>query len=208
MLRKNSCEDFVSLLASSAPTPGGGSASALAGSIGIALGNMVGELTLGKEKYKDAEKEVKLLMKKASILQTEFLDIAEADAENFVSLSEAYKLPAATEEQKAERADAIEDALRKACEAPLDLMVKCGIAIETLGGFAEKGSSIAISDVGVGVVLCKASLEGAAFNIFINTKAIKDRAYAEKLNKHTVAVAEKYTKMADEIAEGVRAKLV
>jgi len=207
MSRKTSCEDYVNVLSSSAPTPGGGSAAALVGSIGISLGNMVGSLTVGKEKYADVEKEVQLLIKKASILREEFLDLMEEDAKNFEALSAAYKLPAETEQQKAEKEKVLEDALRKACEAPLDLMVKCGIAIEAQEGFAKKGNKMVVSDAAIGVVLCKAALESAAFNIYINTKAMKNRESAETLKKHTEAVLKKYSKMADEIAEEIRAEL-
>ena len=96
------CNEFVEVLASKAPVPGGGGASALVGAIGTALGNMVGSLTVGKKKYADVEEEMWELKKKADELQKELLHLIERDAEVFEPLSKAYGMPRETEEEKAE----------------------------------------------------------------------------------------------------------
>ena len=87
------CRNFVSVLASDAPAPGGGGAAALVGAIGTALGNMVGSLTVGKKKYADVEAEIIELKKKCDALQTELLNQVEADEVNFLPLAKAYGIP-------------------------------------------------------------------------------------------------------------------
>lgn len=203
---KGSCEAFVEVLASKAPVPGGGGASSLVGAIGTALGNMVGSLTLGKKKYADVQDDIIALKAKADALQMELLDLVQKDAEMFEPLSKAYGLPKETEEQKAEKARIMEAALKDACSVPLLIMEKCCEAIELHKEFAAKGSALAISDVGVGVTCCRAALLGASLNVFINTKSMTDKAYAEKINEKAEAMISKYVAMADEIFADVRAR--
>ncbi|MHC1723127.1 MAG: cyclodeaminase/cyclohydrolase family protein [Aminipila sp.] len=205
---KGSCEDFVTVLASKAPIPGGGGASALVGAIGAALGNMVASLTVGKKKYADVEEQMYLLKDKTENLQKELLELVGRDAEVFEPLSKAYGMPKNTEEEKAEKDRIMECALKDACSVPLEIMKKCCEAIELHKEFADKGSSLAVSDAGVGVAFCKAALQGASLNVFINTKAMKDQEYAEKINIEAKNLLTKYEKMADEIYSNVLVKLI
>ena len=161
---KGSCEEFVDVLASKAPVPGGGGASALVGAIGMALGNMVGSLTVGKKKYADVEADIIALKEKATALQADFLRLVEADAEAFEPLAKAYGMPRETEEEKAEKARVMAIVLKDACAVPMEIMEKCCEAIDVIEEFAAKGSALAISDAGVGVVFCKAALLGASLN--------------------------------------------
>ena len=119
------CNEFVEVLGSKAPVPGGGGASALVGAVGTALGNMVGALTVGKKKYADVEEEMKELMAKATTLQDELLHLIERDAEVFEPLSKAYGMPRETEEEKAEKARVMEIVLKDACSVPMEIMEKC-----------------------------------------------------------------------------------
>ncbi len=201
------CEDFVDILSTKAPVPGGGGASALVGAIGMALGNMVGSLTVGKKKYADVEADIIALKEKADALQKEFLRLVEADAEVFEPLSRAYGMPRDTEEEKAEKARVMEIVLKDACSVPMDIMRRCCEAIDLIEEFAAKGSVIAISDAGVGVVFCKAALQGASLNVFINTKSMTDREYAESLNREAEEMIAAYAAKADAIFEGVNARL-
>ena len=194
----STCTEFVEVLSSKAPVPGGGGASALVGAVGTALGNMVGSLTVGKKKYADVEDEMWELKKKCDQLQKDFLHLIERDAEVFEPLSKAYGMPRETEEEKAEKARVMEAALKEACSVPMEIMEKCCEAIELIVEFGAKGSKLAISDAGVGAAFCKAALKGASLNVYINTKSMADRAYAEELNKKADAMLEKYTKIADE----------
>ena len=194
---------FTDVLASKASVPGGGGASALVGAVGTALGSMVGALTVGKKKYADVEADIIELMKKAEVVRGELLKQIDEDARVFEPLSKAYGLPKETEEQKAEKARIMEACLREACSVPMEIMVKCCEAIELQKDFAAKGSSLAISDAGVGVAFCKAALQGASLNVFINTKSMTDKAYAAELNKKCFDMLDKYVPMADEIYQCV-----
>ena len=201
------CNEFVEALASKAPVPGGGGASALVGAVGTALGNMVGSLTVGKKKYADVEEEMWELKGKADALQKELLALIERDAEVFEPLSKAYGMPRETEEEKAEKARVMEIVLKDACSVPMEIMEKCCEALDLIKEFAAKGSALAISDAGVGAVFCKAALQGASLNVYINTKSMKNREYAEELNTKADAMLEKYTKLADEVFESVLGRL-
>ena len=201
------CNEFVEVLASKAPVPGGGGASALGGAIGTALGNMVGSLTVGKKKYADVEEEMWELKAKSDKLQAELLRLIERDAEVFEPLSKAYGMPRATEEEKAEKARVMEIVLKDACSVPMEIMEKCCEAIDIIVEFAAKGSALAISDAGVGVAFCKAALKGASLNVYINTKSMQNREYAEELNAKCDAMLEKYTKIADEVFDSVLGRL-
>jgi formiminotetrahydrofolate cyclodeaminase len=199
--------DFVTVLASKEPVPGGGGASALVGAVGAALGNMVGSLTAGKKKYADVEAEIVELKKKSDALQDTLIKLIDKDAEDFGPLAKAYGLPKDTPEQQAEKDRVMEAALRNATGTPFEIMRKCAEAIDIIEDFAEKGSKLAISDAGVGVIFCKAALIGASLNVFINTKAMKDRAYAENLNKEADELLAKYEAKADTIFSGVKKQL-
>ena len=201
------CNEFVEVLGSKAPVPGGGGASALVGAVGTALGNMVGALTVGKKKYADVEEEMKELMAKATTLQDELLHLIERDAEVFEPLSKAYGMPRETEEEKAEKARVMEIVLKDACSVPMEIMEKCCEAIDLIVEFAAKGSALAISDAGVGAAFCKAALEGASLNVYINTKSMKNREYAEELNRKCDEMLAVYTVKADEIFRDVLGRL-
>lgn len=194
-----SCREFVDILASKAPAPGGGGAAAFVGAIGMALGNMVGSLTVGKPKYADVEEDVIELKKQADALQDRLLALVAADAEVFEPLSRAYGLPKETEEEKAHKAQVMEKCLHDACEVPLDIMRACCEAIDLHEQFAAKGTAIAISDVGCGVICCKAALKAASLNVFINTGSMKDLDHAGLCNLEARKMLDEYCAKADEI---------
>ena len=201
-----SCVEFVSALAGKDPVPGGGGAAALVGAIGMALGHMVGSLTVGKKKYADVEADVLALMGEAAALQEELLALVGRDAEVFEPLSKAYGLPRETEEQQAYKAQVMEAALKEACSVPLDIMRACCKAIDLHQEFAAKGSAIAISDVGCGVISCQAALRAASLNVFINTASMKERDYAENINQEANEMLDKYVALAEEIFASVAAR--
>ena len=205
---KQSCEEFIEELASKAPVPGGGGASAFVGAVGIALGNMVANLTIGKKKYADVEDELIVLREKAYVLQKELLLLIEKDAKVFEPLAAAYKLPKETEEEKAYKEKVMEEVLREASAVPMEIMEKICEAILLHKEFAAKGSVLAISDAGVGATFCKAALEGASLNVFINTKSMKDREYAEELNQKAEEMLSVYVPMAEEIFMSVKERLI
>lgn len=201
------CEDFVDILSTQAPVPGGGGASALVGALGTALGNMVGSLTVGKKKYADVEEDIIALKEKADVLQKELLHLVEEDARVFEPLSKAYGMPKDTEEEKAEKARVMEIVLKDACSVPMEIMRKCCESIDLIEEFAAKGSIIALSDAGVGAAFCKAALLGASLNVFINTKSMTDREYAEQLNEEANEMIREYSVRADAVFDSVKERL-
>lgn len=196
-----SCRNFVEVLASNAPTPGGGGAAALVGAVGTALGNMVGSLTVGKKKYAAVEAEIVELKAKCDALQTDLLDLVKKDADGFEPLAKAYGIP----KDDPSRETILEKATLDACAVPMEIMEKCCQALDYIQIFAEKGSRLAVSDAGCGAVCCKAALQSASLNVFINTKSMKDRVAAEDLNRRANEMLEKYCALADEIFAAVRA---
>ena len=197
-----SCREFVAALASNAPTPGGGGAAALVGAVGTALGNMVGALTVGKKRYAGVEEESWALMAECDSRQSALLDQVAADAECFAPLARAYSIP----KDDPDREAALEEATLNACTAPLEIMRLCARAIECAAQFAEKGSRLALSDAGCAAILCKAALQAASLNVFINTGALRDRTAADELNARAngyLAASER----ADAVFAQVRAAL-
>ena len=195
------CREFVSVLASDAPAPGGGGAAALVGAIGTALGNMVGSLTVGKKKYADVQDEIIALKAKCDQLQKDLLDQVEADEVNFLPLAKAYGIP----KDDPNRDAVMEEATLIACSTPIKIMELCCEAIDCIKVFADKGSRLAVSDAGCGAVVCKAALQAASLNVFINTKTLKNRDVAEDLNRHANVMLNKYGQLADEIFKDVKA---
>ena len=196
-------DKFLEALASSAPTPGGGGAAALCGALGIALGNMVGSLTLGKKKYADVQEDIAELNAKAEALRAGFVALVDADAEAFAPLSRAYSIP----KDDPARDEIMEPALLKAAEAPLEIMRRCAEALDLISGYAAKGSALAISDAGCAAALCGAAMEAAALNVKINTKSMKNRADADNINAEMNELLQKYFVLSQEIYNDVSGRL-
>lgn len=198
-LTAQSCAGFTEALASKAAVPGGGGASALVASLGAALGGMVGELTVGKAKYADAEEDLRELMARAAVLRQKLLDCVDKDAEAFAPLAKAYAIP----KDDPDRDTVMEECLRQAAAVPMEILDLSCEMIALHRQFADKGSALAVSDAATGVVLCWGAMYGAAVNVKVNTKAMKDRTYAEKLNRHVDEQMEKYWKIAERVYEDV-----
>lgn len=203
MLEQQTIQEFLSALSSKAPVPGGGGASAIAGAIGNGLGQMVGNLTIGKKKYAQVEEEILQLLNKMEALQKELVSLANQDAEAFAPLAAAYGLPTRTEEEKVYKTKIMEENLLAASQVPIQIMEK---SIEMLSAFAilaEKGSRMAVSDVGVGVQLIRSALLSAVMNVYINTKSMKNREKAQELNQYADELVANGTKQADQIYDTV-----
>lgn len=194
-LLDQSVTGFAEALASKTAVPGGGGASALAGALGVALGSMVGELTVGKKKYADVEEDIRGLMGQAEDLRVRLLDCVNKDAAAFEPLSKAYGIP----KDEPGRDEIMEKCLRDAAAAPLEILDLCCEAIELHREFAAKGSVLAVSDAATGAVLCWGAMYGAAVNVKVNTKAMKDRSYADQINAHVDGQMEKYWPIAEAV---------
>lgn len=208
MIKEQVIQDFLDVLSSKEPVPGGGGASALCGAVGNALGQMVANLTVGKKKYAEAEPEVKEHLEKMVKLQAEFTALADDDAKVFAPLAKAYSLPSETEEQKAYKAEVMETNLLAASAVPLQIMEKSMQMLIILDRLADIGSRMAVSDVGVAVQSTRAALLGAAMNVYINTKSMKDRNKAEKLNNSANKMIEEGSRQADRIYDKVLKALI
>lgn len=200
-------DDYIAELASKSPVPGGGGTCALVGALAAALGNMVGSLTVGKKKYAAVESQMKELMQNMTDVENELLSLVDRDAVAFEPLSRAYGLPKNTPGEQAYKDEVMEKCLNDAASVPLDIMRASTRAIDILAQFAAKGSAIAVSDAGVGVLFAKAAIEGAALNVFINTKYMKDTANAAEINKEVKSILLAYPPKAQAVYENVLSKL-
>ena len=206
-IAQKSCIEFVDVLASKSAVPGGGGAAALTGSIGIALGSMVCNLTIGKKKYAEYEESVKCILEKARTLEKELRDMIDEDAECFLPLSKAYGLPSSTEEEKKVRNDTMESALKTACEVPIEIVKVCYEAIKLHEDLVDKGSRLAISDVGVGVQCLRAAILSGQLNVFININSIKDGQYVETVRNEVNKLVEDGVRICDEVYKKVELAL-
>lgn len=174
---------FFDKLSSNSPEPGGGSASALVGATAAGLCGMLASLTINKKGYEEHWDNMKEILKKANLLKEEMLELLQKDTEAFEDASKAFKMPKDTEEQREERAKAIEAGLKKATEVPFAIMEKSleisRLAINTL----KNGNSMAITDGAISALFAEASAIGAMFNVRINLKWMKDKDYVSKMEK-------------------------
>ena len=198
-LTNQSCAGFAAALASKAPVPGGGGASALVGALGAALCSMVANYTIGKKKYAAVEEDVKAILARAEELREKLLALVEEDAKAFEPLSRAYTIP----KDDPTRDEVMEQCLRAAAAPPMELLRLCCQAIGLHRELLDKGSAMVLSDVGTGVIFCWSALYGAALNVKVNTKPMRDRAYAEEMNAEADALVNKYWKIAEQVYEAV-----
>ncbi|MGL6106712.1 cyclodeaminase/cyclohydrolase family protein [Romboutsia sp.] len=198
-ISEKTCVGFVEVLASKEAVPGGGGAAALVGAIGMALGSMVCNLTIGKKKYAEYEESVKAILAQASEIEKNLLKMIDDDAENFLPLSKAYGLPQGTEEEKKAKGETMEEALKTACQVPIDIVRVCFDAIKLHEDLVDKGSKLAISDVGVGVQCLRAAILSGQLNVVININSIKDQEYVNKVRTEVENLVEEGVNICDEV---------
>ena len=201
---EQTCQGFLDALASKAPVPGGGGASALVGALGAALCTMVGNYTVGKKKYADVEEDVKALMARAEDIRARLLALVDADAEAFEPLSKAYAIP----KDDPSREAVMEKCLQDAAATPMAILRLSCEAIDLHREMLDKGSVIMLSDVGTGVVFCQSALYGAALNVRVNTKSMADRAFAQAMDDEADALVEKYSVIARQVYDAVMGRFV
>jgi formiminotetrahydrofolate cyclodeaminase len=201
------CKNFNKVLASKAPVPGGGGAAAMGGAIGMALSNMVGNLTIGKKKYADVEDEVKDLVAKGEKVIAALEALVDKDAEVFEPLSKAYGMPKETDEEKKLKAETLEACGKTACSVPMDIMRQAYEGIKIHQRMGEIGTMIAISDVACGVVFLKAALISGSLNVIININGIKDEEFNKAAKAEMDQLLADGSKIADETLALVLGKL-
>lgn len=207
-MKNMTVQEFAMQTASNEPVPGGGSISALAGSLAAALTEMVAGLTIGKKKYAEVEEEMQEYLERLKTMQQEFLHLSDRDAEVFAPLAECYRLSSATPEEKEHKETVMEEKLLDASMVPVEIMEKSLELLEILDVLADKGSRMAVSDVGVAVQFTRTALLGAVMNVYINTKYMKNREKAEEINQKAKRMIKIGTSQADEIYEKVLAQLI
>ena len=194
---------FLEALASSSPTPGGGGASATAGAVGTALCSMVANLTTGKKKYAQYQQDIELIIDRAEKLRTRLLELTDEDAKAFEPLAKAYAIP----KDNPGRDVILEDALKTACGAPLAMIETLRECTDLVVELSSKGSKLAISDVGCAATLISAAAKGAIMNIYINTKLMNDRDYAEELNQKSIMLVREITAKCDDVYDVIAESL-
>lgn len=198
-----SLNDFAAALASDAPTPGGGGAAALCGALAAALGEMVCNLTAGKPKYAEYEADIADAVKKLSLTRTYMLRLIDEDAKAFEPLRKYLALP----KDDPARAEHMDSALRVACFIPTEVMYTAAQTAEMLRDLADKGVKGAISDVGVGLELCRAAMRASRLNILINAAGMTDEVFAMTLRRECELVFEQYGPVIDAGLAAVEARI-
>ncbi|ACB84024.1 cyclodeaminase/cyclohydrolase family protein [Natranaerobius thermophilus] len=208
-LTEKTVEEFLEVLSSKEPAPGGGSVSALAGSLGSCLTTMVGNLTIGKKRYRNLDeaeqRELDEKFEQVQKIKTNLDNLIDRDKEAFDEVMAAVKMPKETEEEKAKRREALQKATQTALEVPLETARECLKVLQLQEAFARNGNPNAITDVGVGALMAYAGIEGAIYNVKINLSDLKDENYkkqveqeVEKLLTEGQQLKEKIQSMVDE----------
>lgn len=200
-------QTFISELATKAPTPGGGGASAYCGALASALASMVGNLTVGKKKYASVETEVEQALEELADLREGLIALIDADAQVFEPLAASWKMPASTPREQEIKRRATQAALVDACAVPLEIMGACAKVIVLCEFMAHNGSVMALSDAGVAALFAQAALEGASLNIIINAQSLEDEAIAADFMTKQRVLIETYGNKARETYLFVRAQL-
>ena len=172
---------FADETASESPAPGGGSIAAYVATLGVALGNMVANLSAGKRGWEEQTLFFSNWAEKGQSLQADLLKIVDEDTAAFTTIMNAFGLPKNTDTEKQTRMQAIEDATKNACEVPLRTMKLAYASLDILGAMIEKGNQQSITDAGVGVLCVKTAVRGAYFNVLVNAKSLKDTVYASNI---------------------------
>lgn len=184
-----SVNEFSAQLASSQPTPGGGSAAALGGALGAGLVSMVCNFTVGREKYADVEEEMQGVLRRAEELRGELEQAVEDDVAAYGGYGAASKLPRETDEEKRARDAALDAALRDSTLVPLGVAERCAELLELALRAAELGNRFLISDAAVGAELAAAAKASAELNVRLNLGGIDDEDFRRGVEERLAGVA-------------------
>ncbi len=201
---KLSLDGFLAALGSEAPTPGGGTAAAIAGATAAALTEMVAALTLSKEKYAASHEAVRPIAEAAPLAREEFLELAREDSAAYDGVVSARRLPKETDQQRAARDKRIAAANRHAAEVPMRTARSAVRLLAALPELAEKGNPNAASDVGAAALLLDACAEGALLNVGINLSGIEDPAFVAEMQRETALLQEESQRLRSHVVALVR----
>ena len=192
--------DWVKDLASASPAPGGGGASALAGALAAALGSMVANLTTGKKKYAAYQQDIERILEETAALTDRLYGLIKKDEEAFLPLSKAYGIP----KEDPARGEVLEAALRSAAEPPMEMLAALAELPPILEELLEKGSRLAVSDVGCAATFCASAAQGALLNLFVNTRLMADQEYALEQNGRAVLLEQEIRTRCENIYKAVK----
>lgn len=199
--------EFTDTLASEAPAPGGGSAAALSGASGAALIAMVCALTQGRQQYAGVQAHAAEVQNQAEAIRSRFLRLMDRDTEAFLTISRAYAMPKAAEEEKAARSAAIQQGLALCTQTPLEMMELAAEALALAASLPGRINTSAASDLGVAALSLRAALLGAWLNVRINIAGLKDRPLAESYRQRGQSLLDKALPLSDQIHAAVLALL-
>lgn len=208
MLTEKKLSKFLDELASGSPAPGGGSVAALSAALGSALTSMACNLTIGKKKYLPVEEEMKKIVQKTEELRKVLSRLIDTDTEAFNKVMEAYGLPRDTDDQKALRTVAVQEATKEASLVPLEVMRHVIDALALVKVVAEKGNDNSISDVGVSAIMLHAASESAALNVQINLNSITDTEFVGWKSEELRSLLKTNKTAAEEVIGIVKSKIV
>ena len=200
-------KDFIEDTASRTPTPGGGSVAALVGALGSCLLRMVGNFTIGKEKFKSVEKDMELILSELNLFTLRFCRLMQDDISAYQNFSRVSSLPKDTPEEKKIRKEALQDALKKAAEVPFKMCEDSFELLKVASRILDIGNPRLISDVGVGAILAQACLESAALNVEINLSSIRDKNFVKQKRESLTKFLKEGEELAIKIIEKVRNKI-
>lgn len=201
-LLERTVHEFLAGLASADPTPGGGSASALAAAQGAALVAMVARLS-----QRDAPEAGAGALERAERLRAVLADLVQADAQAFDAVMAAYRLPKTTPEEQARRREAVQRALIAASEVPLQVSAQAVEVLQTAAGLVDRANPSAVSDLGVAALLAETGASGAGFNVIINARSIKDAATAAALRERAAETETAARRLRDAVVQAVARRL-
>lgn len=202
-LKQHNLNDFIHILASDTPTPGGGSVSALAGAVGAALTEMVARLTLGREKYEEYEDLVQGVAAHAVTLRALLVSAIDKDAASYKAVSDTFSMPKSTDEEKTARREAMQLALKAAVEPPFEIMGLGLAVLECADKLIGRSNINAVSDLGVAALNLKSAMQGAWLNVLINLGSITDKNFSEEYHKRGAEILETGINLADKIYSDV-----
>lgn len=207
MLVDLTVKEYIEVLGSSAPAPGGGSAAALSGAQGTALIAMVCELTIGKKKYEQFNDLNKEALKDITVCKNNFIDFIDKDTQAFNLVSDVFKMPKDTDEEKEKRKIAMQTALKTASQVPFTVMEESLKAISIAKKLIGCSNTNALSDIGVGVLNLEICAKGAWLNVLINLSGIKDEKFVSDYKNRGTKIVKEIEKNGKEIFDIIEKEL-
>lgn len=198
---------FLDALASSDPTPGGGSVSAYAGALAAGLISMVCRLTLGQKRFASVQDDMAAALERSEDIRAELTRLTEADMTAYGAFAAAQKLPRATDAEKAERSEKMQAALRDCALVPLRTARACRRLLELCPEVVGKGNPAALSDVGVAALLAQSALRGAALQVATNLAWLKNADFIAEQRRNTAEVLAGTQELTERVVADVERRL-